>query len=118
MTGEDTPLGRIEISPRAIAAIAAQAATQSYGVVGVASKNLVDGIAAVLTHDPHRGVDVPLNGNEIQIDLYVIVEYGTRLSTVAASAANAVRFNVEKALGLPVGEINVHIQGLRVSNED
>lgn len=118
MTGEDTPLGRIEISPRAIAAIAAHAASQSYGVVGVASKNLADGLASVLTQDPHRGADVSLNDGEIQIDLYVIVEYGTRLTSVAASVAKAVRYNVEKALGLPVGDINVHVQGLRVSNVD
>lgn len=118
MTSETNPLGRIEVSPNAIATIASQAVLQSYGVVGMASKNFVDDLANRLAHDPRHGVEVIVNGNEIAINLYIIVEYGTRLTSVANSAANAVRFNVEKALGLPVGEINVHIQGLRVSSPD
>lgn len=118
MTGEETPLGRIEISPRAIATIAARAALQSYGVVGMATKNLADGLARALTHDPHRGAQVTLDGDRIQIDLFIIVEYGTRLTSVAASVASAVRFNVEKGLGLPVDTVNVHVQGVRVSNVD
>jgi uncharacterized alkaline shock family protein YloU len=37
---------------------------------------------------------------------------------VAVSVANAVRFNVEKALGLRVNSVNVHVAGLRISNID
>jgi uncharacterized alkaline shock family protein YloU len=46
------------------------------------------------------------------------VEYGTRINSVAESVANTVRFHVEKALGLRVNSINVHVAGLRVSNTD
>ena len=118
MTTETNPLGRIEVSPNAIATIASQAVLQSYGVVGMASKNLVDGLAHRIAHDPRHGVEVVANDGLIAIHLYIIVEYGTRLTSVANSAANAVRFNVEKALGLPIGDIHVHIQGLRVSSPD
>ena len=48
----------------------------------------------------------------------VVVEYGTRITSVANSVANSVRFHVEKALGMPIHAVNVHIQGLRVSNPD
>ncbi len=120
MTGETTSLGRIEISPNAIATIASQAAMQSYGVVGMAPKNVVDGLTNTLrlTRDPRHGAEVLVNGDEITINLYIIVEYGTRISAVASSIVNLVRFNVEKMLGLKVGEVNVHVQGLRVSNTD
>ena len=64
----------------------------------------------------HRGVQVRVEGDRIQIDLYVIIEYGTRIVSVAHSVQNLVKFNVEKALGLPVASINVHVQGLRVSD--
>jgi uncharacterized alkaline shock family protein YloU len=37
---------------------------------------------------------------------------------VASSVANSVRFQVERALGSPVGHVNIHVQGLRVSNPD
>ena len=118
MTQETTPIGSIHITPQAIATIAYQAALQSYGVVGMASKSLVDGIAKTLTKDPTHGVDVHYDGEMINIDLYIIIEYGTRIKSVANSVANTVRFHVEKALGLPVNEINVHVQGLRISDMD
>jgi uncharacterized alkaline shock family protein YloU len=118
MTGETTLLGRITISPRAIANIACHAALQSYGVVGMASKNLVDGLAHIIARDPTHGVEVKAVGDQILIDLYVVVEYGTRISSVAASVAKSVRYRVERAIGLPVMAVNVHVQGLRVSDVD
>ena len=122
MTDEITPAlagrGKIEISPAAIATIAAHAVSRTYGVVGMASKNVVDGIANALTRDPHKGIEVRFDGQAVRIDLYVIVEYGTRISAVAKSAVHAVRFNVEDTTGLPVTEVNVFVQGLRVSNTD
>ena len=36
----------------------------------------------------------------------------------ANSLANSVRFNVESTFGLTVDEVNVHVQGLRISNTD
>lgn len=115
MTNEETHLGSIHVSPRAIATIAYQAALRSYGVVGMASKNIVNGLTNMFAKDPTHGVDVHYNDDHIDIDLYVIVEYGTRIKSVASSMANTVRFNVEKALGLPINEVNVHVQGLRIS---
>lgn len=118
MTGETTVLGRITIAPRAIATVASQAALQSYGVVGMSSKNIVDGITNVFARDPSHGVDVHIDEDHILIDLYVVIEYGTRVSSVAASVANAVRYKVEKSIGLNVAAINVHVQGLRISDTD
>ena len=114
-TEETTPIGSIHISPKAIATIAWQAALQSYGVVGLAPKNLADNIAGRIVKDPLQGVDVTYDGSEITIDLYIIVEYGTRIKSVATSVAHTVRYHVEKALGLPLHAINVHVQGLRIS---
>jgi uncharacterized alkaline shock family protein YloU len=91
---------------------------QSYGVVGLASKNLVEGLAQALVKDPTNGVEVHYDGQEIKIDLYVIIEYGTRIKSVASSVSNTVRFQVERALGMPIGEVNVHVRGLRISNYD
>ena len=118
MTDEITPMGNIHVSPRAIATIAYQAVLESYGVVGMASKNLVNGLAHVLVKDPTKGVEVHFKDDQIDIDLYIVVEYGTRIKSVAASVANTVRYQVEKALGLPVNQVNVHVQGLRISDDD
>jgi len=118
MTDENTPIGSIHVSQQAIASIAYHSALQSYGVVGMASKNLVDGLSQVLVQDPTHGVEVHYDGQNINIDLYIVIEYGTRIKSVANSVSNTVRFNVEKALGTPVRDINVHVRGLRVSDLD
>lgn len=118
MSDEITPIGSIKISPRAIATIAYHAARQSYGVVGLTSKNLMRGLTQVLVKDPTRGIEVHYDGQNILIDLYVIIEYGTRIKSVASSVSNTVRYSVEKAIGMPVKEVNVHVRGLRISNLD
>lgn len=118
MTGENTLIGSIHVSPRAIATIAYQTARQSYGVVGLASKNLIDGLTSGLVKDPTHGVEVHYDGESINIDIYIIVEYGTRIISVASSVNNTVQFQVEKAIGMPVNQVNVHVQGLRISDTD
>jgi uncharacterized alkaline shock family protein YloU len=118
MTKETTTIGSIHVSPQAIATIAYNAAMRSYGVVGMASKNVVDGLAQVLVKDPTHGIEVHYDGQQVDIDIYIIIEYGTRIKSVANSVANTVRFNVEKSLGLPINEINIHVQGLRISSFD
>jgi uncharacterized alkaline shock family protein YloU len=118
MTNETTPIGSIHVSPQSIATIAYQSALRSYGVVGMAAKNMVDGLAHTLVKDPTHGVEVHYDGHQIDIDIYIIIEYGTRIKSVANSVSNTVRYNVEKALGLPINQINVHVQGLRISNLD
>ena len=118
MGEEFTSLGGIHISPSAVATIAYHATLQSYGVVGLAPKNLAENLALSITKEPARGVSVRFDGENIDIDIYIVVEYGTRINSVANSVANTVKFHVEKALGMPVHEINVHVAGLRVSNTD
>lgn len=118
MASEQLAHGSIHISPRAIATIAYQAAVQSYGVVGLASKNILDGLSHLIVKDPTHGVDVRYENESVLIDIYVVIEYGTNLKVVADSVAKTVRFHVEKALGLPIQEVSVHVQGLRVSGEE
>ncbi len=118
MGEETTSLGGIHVSPNAVATIAYHATLHSYGVVGLAPKNLADGIVSTITREPSRGIAVHYKDDEIHIDVNVIVEFGTRINSVAESVANTVRFHVEKALGLRVDTVNVHVAGLRISNTD
>jgi uncharacterized alkaline shock family protein YloU len=118
MAKETTSLGGIHISPKAVATIAYHATLQSYGVVGLAPKNLADGIVHGITREPSRGVSVRYDGEKVDIDVFIIIEYGTRVNSVAESVANSIRFNVEKALGLKVNSVNIHVAGLRISSTD
>lgn len=118
MNKEITPIGNIRIAPQAIATIAYHAVQRSYGVVGLTSKNIADGLAHAIVKDPTHGIDVKYKDQKIDIDIYIIIEYGTRIKSVAASVANTVKYHVEKALGSPINEINVHVQGLRISDNE
>jgi uncharacterized alkaline shock family protein YloU len=110
--------GRIEVSPTAIASLANEAVLTCYGVVGTAAKDLATGIANVLSRDSKRGIEVRIKDGQIIIDVYVIIEYGTRIAAVARSVMNVVKFSVERALGVPVAEVNVHVEALHVSDTD
>ena len=118
MPTRNESLGQVDISSTAVATIANQAINQSYGVVGMASKNVVDGIARLLTRDSRRGIEVTVEDDEIVIDVYVIIEHGMRIRAVAESIQHTVKFHVENVLGLPVRAVNVYVQGLRLSSHD
>ena len=115
MMVKDSKSGRIEVSSQAVAAIAGDAVLQSYGVVGMANKNLIDGLADLLQPERWgRGVNVQVRDGDIIIDLYVIVQYGTRISEVANGVMTNVKYALEQRLGIPIAAVNVHVQGLRV----
>ncbi len=112
---EQKSIGRIEISPNAIASLAGQAVLECYGVVGMANKNFADGFAELLPGAHYRrGIDVEVLAHQIYIDLYVIIQYGTRISEVAHGIMNRVKYSVEKAVGIPVARVNVHVQKLHM----
>jgi len=110
--------GRIEVSPKAIVSIVNEAVLSCYGVVGTVSKDMVADVATFLSQERKRGVEVNIEEGRITIDVYVVIEYGTRIAAVARSVMNVVKFSVERALGLPVAEVNVHVEALRVSDID
>jgi uncharacterized alkaline shock family protein YloU len=111
-------LGNVRISLQAVSALASQAALGSYGVVGMAARGFFESWMHPTAKDPRQGVEVHVGGDKLSLDLYVILEYGTRISTVADSVAHAVRYNVENTFRIPVEAVNIHVQGLRVSNPD
>ena len=113
---EETRLGRVEVAPHAIAGLAGIAVLECYGVVGMTYPTLSSGLVKVLQGESYRrGVQVRVAEQKIVIDLYVVLEYGVRISEVARNIMDNVKFRVEKALGVPIKEVNVHVQGLRVS---
>ncbi len=115
---QETNLGKIEISPTAIASLATKAVLKCYGVVGMASPDRRYGLVTLFRRNNYRrGVKVQLVEDQIIIDLYVITEYGMRISEVTHNIMSNVKFSVEKALGVPVSQVNVHVQGLRISDK-
>lgn len=84
----------------------------------MASKNqLKDGIAEILRRENFaKGIVVRQENDEVHIDLYVIVSYGTKISEVAHNVQTKVKYTLDKTLGLSVQSINIYVQGVRVTN--
>jgi uncharacterized alkaline shock family protein YloU len=113
---DDAVPGRVEITPGAVASLAARAVGECYGVVGLASRHSRPALAELLRkEESSKGVEVAITNDRVVIDLYVILEYGTRIATVAENIMSSVKFAVEQALGTPAVEVNVNVQGIRVS---
>ncbi|NLX61066.1 MAG: Asp23/Gls24 family envelope stress response protein [Tissierellia bacterium] len=112
---EKNEFGYIDIDENVIATIAGLSAMESYGIVGMASKNATDGFFELLKKDNlSKGVKIHSEGNEIIIDLHVILQYGIKISVVAENIIEKVKFNVENLTGLKVRKVNVYVQGIRV----
>ncbi|HUY74970.1 MAG TPA: Asp23/Gls24 family envelope stress response protein [Candidatus Dormibacteraeota bacterium] len=106
--------GRIEVFPSAVAAIAGHAAMRCYGISGMAGRGLRDGMAVLLRRENvDRGVDVVESEGGLAIDIYVIVQYGVRISEVAHNLQETVKFEVERSVNVPVTQVNVNVQGVR-----
>jgi len=106
--------GRIEVFPSAVGAIAAHASIGCYGIAGMAARGLRDGFAELLRRENvHRGVEVVEVEGGLAIDVYVIVQYGIRISEVAHNLQQTVKFEVERAVNVPVAQVNVNVQGVR-----
>ncbi|GED13222.1 Asp23/Gls24 family envelope stress response protein [Aneurinibacillus migulanus] len=110
-----TELGKIEIDTEVIATFAGAVAMECYGLVGMSSRRTMkDGIADILRRENlSRGVEVRDEDNQTVIDLYIIVSYGTRISEVAHSVQERVKYALDKMLGLTVDEVNIYVQGVR-----
>ncbi len=108
------PLGKIEVLPNAVHSIAAQAVCECYGVVGIASPRLRNGQAVLLADgQSNQGVQVRMLNDQIILEVYVVLEYGLRISEIAHNIMSSVKYSTEKMLGVPVAQVNVNVQGLR-----
>lgn len=110
-----TEFGRLSLSDDVIATLAGLATTECPGVVGMASGRIQDGIAELLGRENlSRGVRVHTDGDDVEIDLYVVVGYGTRIADIARTVTDRVRQAVEPATGLRVRAVRINVQGVRV----
>lgn len=107
--------GSIYIESEVVAKIAGRAAVECYGLVGLASKSVKNGIVELLKlENMSKGVTVELTEESLAIELYVIIQYGTKISEVANNIMDRVKYSVEKQTGLNVTKIDIKVQGIRV----
>lgn len=108
--------GSIFIGNDVITNIIGISAMECYGLVGMASKSPTDGIVKLLKKENlNQGVKINIDeNNNIFIDLFVVVQFGTKISVVAENIIEKVKYSVEKFTGLNVKKVNVNIEEVRV----
>ncbi len=107
----------IKIADEVVGIIAGLAATEVAGVAGM-SGGIAGGIAEMLgKKNLSKGVKVQVGEKETAIDVYIIVEYGTRIPEVAWNVQESVKEAVETMTGLSVLEVNINIQGVNIGKE-
>ena len=108
----------LTISEDVIGIIAGLAAAEVEGVSGM-TLGLVDGINQILGSNKKysKGVKIEVEGNEVVINLYVIVKYGVKIPDVAFSIQNSVKNSVEGMTGLKVKSVNINVQGVTFEKE-
>jgi uncharacterized alkaline shock family protein YloU len=110
-------LGRITISPDAIAQIVGRVAAECYGVVGMSLRTpgaARERVTRLLPKGkPGRGIVVRNECGAVALELYVVVAYGLNLAEVAGTVRSRVAYEVERLTGLRVASVDVHIQDVK-----
>lgn len=90
-------------------------AVECFGIVGMASVSMKDGLVHLLKKDSiTRGINVSLEDNELTIDFHVIVSYGVSILAVYNNLTDSVKYHVEEFTGIRVKKINMYVEGVRV----
>ena len=111
----NTQMGEVLIDTDVIAKYAGSVAVECFGIVGMASVNMKDGLVKLLKKDSlTHGISVELNDNRITLDFHVIVVYGVNISSVADNLISTVKYQVEEFTGMEIEKINIYVEGVRI----
>lgn len=111
----NTQIGEVLIDNDVLAKYAGSSAVECFGVVGMASINVKDGLVKLLKRESlSHGVNITVDNNKIIIDLHIIVSYGVSISAVAENLISNVKYKVEEFTGMEVIKINIFVEGVRV----
>ena len=106
--------GSVNVSTGVYTDIAGTAASNCFGVKGMAARSVSDGVYHLLRKESMgKGVRVTFHEDDtISIDLHIIVDHGVNVSAVANSIISEVRYVVNKSTGTEVRAVNVYIDSM------
>lgn len=111
----NTHIGNIVIDNDVIAQYAGSVAVECFGIVGMASVNVKDGLVKLLRKETiTHGIQVEVNNNKLTLDFHVIVAYGVSILAVSDNLIDNVKYKVEQFTGLEIEYINIFVEGVRV----
>ena len=115
MVGYSNELGNIHYSEEVLAKIVGLSTMECYGVVGMVSKNATEGLWELMRiENLSKGVKLKFDNDKLVVELFVMVEYGTKISEIANNIIHKVRYSVENFTWLKVSSVTVNVQAVRV----
>ncbi|RCW65409.1 Asp23/Gls24 family envelope stress response protein [Saliterribacillus persicus] len=112
--GNDSSLGKVEIAPEVLEVIAGIATTEVSGVSSMRG-NFATGVAERLGKKTHgKGIKVELVEDAVIIDVFIVVDYGSTIPTVAKKIQSNIRQAIINMTAISIKEINVHVVGMHL----
>lgn len=107
--------GKLHVANDVLADMVGHAALECYGVVGMVAPNAADGFSKILPPSRlRRGITIETSDAGVQVDLYVVIEYGTNINVVSRNLVDAVSFVLKEQARVPIDSIEVHVQDVKV----
>ena len=114
----ETEVNGIKIAEDVVAKIAGIAASEVKGVFSM-NGGIAGGISEMFGKKSFsKGVKAQVTEKDTILDLYIIVEYGSRIPDIAWEIQNKVKTAVENMTGLKVLEVNIHVQGVNLPKDE
>lgn len=108
-------IGTVYISDDVMLKVAGYAALECYGIVAMSSKRAKDGIVEWLGRENlAKGIQIRNVGDMLDVDLFIIVEYGISIAEVCKTIIDTVRYKLESMTGIKVRNINISVEGIRI----
>ena len=116
MIRRQNELGEIAVSNNVYTYIAGSAATNCFGVKGMAQRSMTDGLVHLLRPEAmSKGVKVTYNDDHtVSIELHIVVENGVNIATVCRSIMSEVKYVVSLNTGVTVKAVNVCVDSVTV----
>ena len=113
---KDQESGQITYANEVIATIVSVATTEVEGISGIAGSGAISGILA--KGKTPRGVKVDMDGENVDVDVSVTVDYGMPIQKVGRNAQENVRKSIESMTGLHVEKVDLHVVGVSFEKEN
>ena len=106
-------IGTIYITEDVLLKVVGYAALECYGIVAMSSKRAKDGIVEWLGRENlSKGVQIRSVGDMLDVDLFIIVEYGISIAEVCKTIVDTVRYKLESMTGVKVRKVNISARSL------
>lgn len=91
------------------------AALECYGIVAMSSKRAKDGLVEWLGRENlAKGVQIRMVDDMVDVDLFIIVEYGISIAEVCKTIVETVSYKLESMTGITVRNVNITVEGIRI----